>query len=185
MQGEIHHVLNPNPYRGVFGSDASLYAQDVQDHIDHGTSGNVAGFIAETIQVRQWICSVSRQISTCIHKDWWVLVCKSDSILSFWRFVGSWRSSWTCSGILEIGLWHCTEGWWSLHCRWGANWIWSNRKSLLGFPDPRCNSRYSYDGKGIDLFTLQIFRKYKPVSCNLNSTFEWVLSMFYTSKLLH
>ncbi|KAL0381588.1 UNVERIFIED_CONTAM: Alanine--glyoxylate aminotransferase 21, mitochondrial [Sesamum angustifolium] len=27
-QGEIHHVLNPNPYRGVFGSDANRYAQD-------------------------------------------------------------------------------------------------------------------------------------------------------------
>ncbi|XP_024977116.1 alanine--glyoxylate aminotransferase 2 homolog 1, mitochondrial [Cynara cardunculus var. scolymus] len=49
-QGEIHHVVNPNPYRGVFGSDASRYAQDVQDHIDHGTSGSVAGFISETIQ---------------------------------------------------------------------------------------------------------------------------------------
>lgn len=50
-QGEIHHVLNPSPYRGVFGSDAKRYAEDVQDHIDHGTSGKVAGFIAETIQV--------------------------------------------------------------------------------------------------------------------------------------
>ena len=50
-QGEIHHVLNPNPYHGVFGSDASRYASDLQDHIDHGTSGKVAGFIAETIQV--------------------------------------------------------------------------------------------------------------------------------------
>ncbi|KAL3613429.1 Alanine--glyoxylate aminotransferase 2, mitochondrial [Castilleja foliolosa] len=49
-QGEIHHVLNPNPYRGVFGSDAKLYADEVQDHIDHATSGQVAGFIAETIQ---------------------------------------------------------------------------------------------------------------------------------------
>ncbi|KAI3704309.1 hypothetical protein L1987_74525 [Smallanthus sonchifolius] len=49
MEGEIHHVVNPNPYRGVFGSN-SLYAQDVQDHIDHGTSGRVAGFISETIQ---------------------------------------------------------------------------------------------------------------------------------------
>ncbi|KAL0286862.1 UNVERIFIED_CONTAM: Alanine--glyoxylate aminotransferase 21, mitochondrial [Sesamum angustifolium] len=49
-QGEIHHVLNPNPYRGVFGSDAKRYAEDVQDHIEHGTSGRVAGFIAETIQ---------------------------------------------------------------------------------------------------------------------------------------
>lgn len=51
LQGEIHHVLNPNPYRGAFGSDAQRYAEDVQDHIDHGTSGKVAGFIAETIQV--------------------------------------------------------------------------------------------------------------------------------------
>ncbi|KVI08523.1 Aminotransferase class-III [Cynara cardunculus var. scolymus] len=50
LKGEIHHVVNPNPYRGVFGSDASRYAQDVQDHIDHGTSGSVAGFISETIQ---------------------------------------------------------------------------------------------------------------------------------------
>ncbi|KAJ0252429.1 Alanine--glyoxylate aminotransferase 2 1 [Hirschfeldia incana] len=49
-QGEIHHVVNPDPYRGVFGSDGSMYAKDVQDHIDYGTSGKVAGFIAETIQ---------------------------------------------------------------------------------------------------------------------------------------
>ncbi|KAF3440184.1 hypothetical protein FNV43_RR18463 [Rhamnella rubrinervis] len=33
------------------GSDARLYAKDVQDHIDYGTSGKIAGFIAETIQV--------------------------------------------------------------------------------------------------------------------------------------
>lgn len=51
MQGEIHHVVNPDPYRGIFGSDAKLYAKDVQDHIDYGTSGKIAGFIAETIQV--------------------------------------------------------------------------------------------------------------------------------------
>ncbi|KAI3431092.1 uncharacterized protein J3R85_008010 [Psidium guajava] len=49
-QGEIHHVVNPDPYHGIFGSDASIYAKDVQDHIDYGTSGKVAGFIAETIQ---------------------------------------------------------------------------------------------------------------------------------------
>ncbi|KAL0461205.1 UNVERIFIED_CONTAM: Alanine--glyoxylate aminotransferase 21, mitochondrial [Sesamum latifolium] len=46
-QGEIHHVLNPNPYRGVFGSDAKRYAQDVQDHIDHGTSGKGVGGAVE------------------------------------------------------------------------------------------------------------------------------------------
>ncbi|KAH7520664.1 hypothetical protein FEM48_Zijuj08G0169200 [Ziziphus jujuba var. spinosa] len=49
-EGEIHHVVNPDPYHGVFGSDAKLYAKDVQDHIDYGTSGRVAGFLSETIQ---------------------------------------------------------------------------------------------------------------------------------------
>ncbi|XP_065875023.1 alanine--glyoxylate aminotransferase 2 homolog 1, mitochondrial [Euphorbia lathyris] len=49
-QGEIHHVINPDPYRGIFGSDPTGYAKDVQDHIEYGTSGKVAGFIAETIQ---------------------------------------------------------------------------------------------------------------------------------------
>lgn len=51
LQGEIHHVVNPDPYRGIFGSDASSYARDLKDHIDYGTSGKVAGFISETIQV--------------------------------------------------------------------------------------------------------------------------------------
>ncbi|CAN1257358.1 Alanine--glyoxylate aminotransferase 2 homolog 1, mitochondrial [Linum perenne] len=49
-QGEIHHVMNPDPYRGIFGSDAAGYAKDVEDHIAFGTSGRVAGFISETIQ---------------------------------------------------------------------------------------------------------------------------------------
>ncbi|KAK4760955.1 hypothetical protein SAY87_005848 [Trapa incisa] len=49
-QGEVHHVMNPDPYRGPFGSDASKYAKDLQDHIDYGTCGRVAGFIAETFQ---------------------------------------------------------------------------------------------------------------------------------------
>ncbi|XP_027337982.1 alanine--glyoxylate aminotransferase 2 homolog 1, mitochondrial-like [Abrus precatorius] len=49
-EGEIHHVMNPDPYRGIFGSDAKSYTKDLQDHIDYGTSGKVAGFIAETIQ---------------------------------------------------------------------------------------------------------------------------------------
>ena len=43
--------MNPDPYRGAFGSDASAYARDLKDHIDYGTSGKVAGFISETIQV--------------------------------------------------------------------------------------------------------------------------------------
>lgn len=44
-------MLNPDPYRGVFGSDGLMYAKDVQDIIDYGTSGRVAGIIAEAIQV--------------------------------------------------------------------------------------------------------------------------------------
>ncbi|KAJ1398621.1 Pyridoxal phosphate-dependent transferase, major domain [Sesbania bispinosa] len=52
-EGEIHHVMNPDPYRGLFGADANSYARDVQDHIDYGTSGKVAGFIAETIQLEE------------------------------------------------------------------------------------------------------------------------------------
>ncbi|XP_061376065.1 alanine--glyoxylate aminotransferase 2 homolog 2, mitochondrial-like [Gastrolobium bilobum] len=50
VQTGIHHVLNPDPYKGVFGSDGVKYANDVQDIIDYGTCGHVAGFIAEAIQ---------------------------------------------------------------------------------------------------------------------------------------
>lgn len=54
-QGEVDHVMNPDPYRGVFGSDSTRYAKEVQDHIDYGTAGQVAGFIAETFQVAIFI----------------------------------------------------------------------------------------------------------------------------------
>lgn len=50
VQSGVHHALNPDPYRGVFGSDGEKYARDVQDLIDFGTSGRVAGFIGEAIQ---------------------------------------------------------------------------------------------------------------------------------------
>ncbi|XP_057432367.1 alanine--glyoxylate aminotransferase 2 homolog 2, mitochondrial-like [Lotus japonicus] len=50
VQTGTHHALNPDPYRGVFGSDGAKYANDVQDIIDYGTFGHVAGFIAEAIQ---------------------------------------------------------------------------------------------------------------------------------------
>lgn len=46
----VHHALNPDPYRGVFGSDGEKYAKDVQDLIQFGTSGSIAGFICEAIQ---------------------------------------------------------------------------------------------------------------------------------------
>ncbi|KAM3689974.1 hypothetical protein ACJW30_09G085600 [Castanea mollissima] len=50
VQTGTHHALNPDPYRGVFGSDGEKYAKDVQDLIEYGTSGNVAAFVSETIQ---------------------------------------------------------------------------------------------------------------------------------------
>ena len=46
----VHHALNPDPYRGVFGNDGAAYARDLQDLIGSATSGRVAGFIHETIQ---------------------------------------------------------------------------------------------------------------------------------------
>nr|TKR78714.1 hypothetical protein D5086_0000280300 [Populus alba] len=45
--GEIHHVINPNPYRGIFGSDPTGYAKGVQDHIDYGSSGKGVGGAVE------------------------------------------------------------------------------------------------------------------------------------------
>ncbi|GAB2300775.1 hypothetical protein Dimus_034811 [Dionaea muscipula] len=50
IQSGVHHAVNPDPYRGLFGSDGQKYAKDVQDIIDYGTSGHVAGFICEAIQ---------------------------------------------------------------------------------------------------------------------------------------
>ncbi|XP_062172517.1 alanine--glyoxylate aminotransferase 2 homolog 2, mitochondrial-like [Alnus glutinosa] len=50
VQTGVHHALNPDQYRGVFGSDGVKYARDVQEIIDYGTCGRVAGFIAEAIQ---------------------------------------------------------------------------------------------------------------------------------------
>uniref|UniRef100_A0A7N2KNL2 Uncharacterized protein n=1 Tax=Quercus lobata TaxID=97700 RepID=A0A7N2KNL2_QUELO len=50
VQTGVHHALNPDQYRGVFGSDGVKYAKDVQDIIDYGTSGHVGGLIAEAIQ---------------------------------------------------------------------------------------------------------------------------------------
>src|SRR5437764_9792690 len=49
-----HHAIAPDPYRGAWGRDDPLaghqYAADVRSLIDHATSGQVAAFIAESIQ---------------------------------------------------------------------------------------------------------------------------------------
>jgi alanine-glyoxylate transaminase/(R)-3-amino-2-methylpropionate-pyruvate transaminase len=50
----VHHAMAPDPYRGFWGRtdpDAGKkYAADVKSLIDYGTSGQVAAFIAESIQ---------------------------------------------------------------------------------------------------------------------------------------
>ncbi len=50
----VHHAIAPDPYRGAWGRDNAdagrNYAADVKSLIDHATSGQVAGFIAESIQ---------------------------------------------------------------------------------------------------------------------------------------
>jgi alanine-glyoxylate transaminase / (R)-3-amino-2-methylpropionate-pyruvate transaminase len=50
----VHHAITPDPYRGAWGHDdpeaGRKYAADVKNLIDHATSGQIAGFIAESIQ---------------------------------------------------------------------------------------------------------------------------------------
>ncbi|KAK4478406.1 hypothetical protein RD792_013875 [Penstemon davidsonii] len=50
VQSGVHHAINPDPYRGLFGSDGEKYAKDVEDLIQFGTSGHVAAFMSEAIQ---------------------------------------------------------------------------------------------------------------------------------------
>jgi alanine-glyoxylate transaminase / (R)-3-amino-2-methylpropionate-pyruvate transaminase len=46
----IHHVANPDPYRGIFGDDADAYLAEIDRTIQYATSGKLAGFIVEPIQ---------------------------------------------------------------------------------------------------------------------------------------
>jgi alanine-glyoxylate transaminase/(R)-3-amino-2-methylpropionate-pyruvate transaminase len=50
----VHHALAPYPYRGAWGYDdpeaGRKYADDVKSVIDFATPGQIAGFIAESIQ---------------------------------------------------------------------------------------------------------------------------------------
>jgi len=50
----VHHAITPDPYRGLWGRDdvdaGKKYAVDVKNLLDFATSGQVAGFIAESIQ---------------------------------------------------------------------------------------------------------------------------------------
>ena len=50
----VHHAIAPDPYRGAWGRDdadaGKKYAADVKNLLDFATSGQIAGFIAESIQ---------------------------------------------------------------------------------------------------------------------------------------
>ena len=46
----IHHVADPNPYRGIFGDDTDAYLAEIDRTIQFATSGKLAGFIVEPIQ---------------------------------------------------------------------------------------------------------------------------------------
>ena len=50
----VHHAMAPDPYRGLWGHDdadaGKKYAADVKNLLDYGTPGQVAAFIAESIQ---------------------------------------------------------------------------------------------------------------------------------------
>jgi alanine-glyoxylate transaminase / (R)-3-amino-2-methylpropionate-pyruvate transaminase len=50
----VEHAITPDPYRGIWGRDdadaGKKYADDVKSLIDYGTTGQVAAFIAESIQ---------------------------------------------------------------------------------------------------------------------------------------
>ncbi len=50
LLGGIHHIANPDPYRGIFGDDTEAYLAEIDRTIQYATSGKLAGFIIEPIQ---------------------------------------------------------------------------------------------------------------------------------------
>ena len=50
LLGGIHHLANPDPYRGVFGADTDAYLAEIDRTIRYATSGQLAGMIVEPIQ---------------------------------------------------------------------------------------------------------------------------------------
>ncbi|MCB6178177.1 aspartate aminotransferase family protein [Rhodobacter sp. Har01] len=50
LLGGIHHIANPDPYRGIFGDDTGAYLDEIDRTIAHSTNGRLAGFIFEAIQ---------------------------------------------------------------------------------------------------------------------------------------
>jgi alanine-glyoxylate transaminase / (R)-3-amino-2-methylpropionate-pyruvate transaminase len=50
LLGGIHHIANPDPYRGAFGDDTEAYLDDIDRTILYATSGKLAGLIIEPVQ---------------------------------------------------------------------------------------------------------------------------------------
>ena len=50
LLGGIHHIANPDPYRGIFGGDTSAYLAEIDRTVQYATSGTLAGLIVEPIQ---------------------------------------------------------------------------------------------------------------------------------------
>ncbi|WJX47627.1 Alanine--glyoxylate aminotransferase 2, mitochondrial, variant 2 [Trifolium repens] len=104
LEGEIHHVMNPDPYRGFFGADANSYAKDVQDYIAYGTSGKVAGFIAETIQGVEGVVELApapgylRDVYDIVHKDGGV--CIADEVQTGFGRTGSHYWGFETQGVI-------------------------------------------------------------------------------------
>ena len=46
----VHHAIHPDGYRGPFGTDVDAYVNDLESTIRCSTSGQIAGFVHETIQ---------------------------------------------------------------------------------------------------------------------------------------
>ncbi len=46
----IHHIANPDPYRGIFSDDTAAYLNEIDNTIAYATPGRLAGMLVEPIQ---------------------------------------------------------------------------------------------------------------------------------------
>ena len=46
----IHHIANPDPYRGIFGTDTQAYLDEIDRTVQYATPGRLAGLLVEPIQ---------------------------------------------------------------------------------------------------------------------------------------
>lgn len=50
LLGGIHHVANPDAYRGIYGDKTDAYLDEIEQTIHYATSGQLAGMIVEPVQ---------------------------------------------------------------------------------------------------------------------------------------